>query len=62
MLKLAENQPFYGFTFTGRTFDCGSKEGFIKANVAYAMWSRKMARSLGPELKELLDTIKPVES
>ncbi|MCB1385202.1 MAG: UTP--glucose-1-phosphate uridylyltransferase GalU [Nitratireductor sp.] len=61
MLKLAEKQDFFGFTFTGRTFDCGSKEGFIKANLAYAMWSRKMARSLGPELRELLDSIKPVD-
>ena len=61
MLALAESQDFHGFTFTGRTFDCGSKEGFIKANLAYAMWSRKMARSLGPELRELLDSIKPVD-
>lgn len=62
MLALAKNQDFYGFTFTGRTFDCGSKEGFIKANLAYAMWDRNMAASLGPELRELLDAIKPAGS
>lgn len=60
MLKLAEQQDFYGFTFKGRTFDCGSKEGFIKANVAYAMWDKHMARNLGPELQELMASIKPV--
>lgn len=60
MLKLAETQDFYGFTFKGRTFDCGSKEGFIKANVAYAMWSREMAADLRPELEELMKTVKPV--
>lgn len=62
MLALAEQQDFHGFTFTGRTFDCGSKEGFIKANLAYAMWDRNMAASLGPELRELLDAIKPAGS
>ena len=60
MLALADSQPFYGYTFTGRTFDCGSREGFIKANVAYAMWSRETAVSLRPEIEELLETIKPV--
>lgn len=61
MLALAEKQPFYGYTFTGRTFDCGSKEGFIKANVAYAMWNRELAESLAPELQELIHQIKPAE-
>ena len=62
MLELAKSQDFHGFTFTGRTFDCGSKEGFIKANLAYAMWDRNMAATLGPELRELLDAIKPAGS
>ncbi|WP_075997383.1 UTP--glucose-1-phosphate uridylyltransferase GalU [Salaquimonas pukyongi] len=62
MLTLAQSQDFHGFTFTGRTFDCGSKEGFIKANLAYAMWDRNMAASLGPELRQLLDAIKPAGS
>ncbi|GIL01535.1 MAG: UTP--glucose-1-phosphate uridylyltransferase [Alphaproteobacteria bacterium] len=54
MLALARSQPFYGYTFTGRTFDCGSREGFIKANVAYAMTNPDMAGSLRPELEALL--------
>ena len=33
----AEAQPFYGFKFDGRTFDCGSKIGFLAANVAFAL-------------------------
>ena len=54
MLKLADKQDFYGFRFTGRTFDCGSKEGFIKANVAFAMWNDDLAKELRPQLLELL--------
>jgi len=61
MLTLAKTQDFHGFKFNGRTFDCGSREGFIKANVAFAMWNKKMARSLGPEIEHLLKTIKPME-
>ena len=34
---LQEAAPFYGFKFEGRTFDCGSKIGFLAANVAYAL-------------------------
>ena len=37
MIALAKTQPFYGFKFEGRTFDCGSKLGFLTANVAYAL-------------------------
>ncbi|MCB1424515.1 MAG: UTP--glucose-1-phosphate uridylyltransferase GalU [Zhengella sp.] len=36
MLKLKDLQAFYGYTFTGRTFDCGNPEGFIEANLAMA--------------------------
>src|SRR5258707_568776 len=37
MIKLAKTQPFYGLKFEGRSFDCGSKIGFLAANVAYAL-------------------------
>lgn len=59
LLTLAGIQDVYGFTFAGRTFDCGSKEGFVKANVAYAMWNGEMADELRPEISKLLETIKP---
>lgn len=37
MLRLADQQDFFGYTFEGKTFDCGSKEGFIAANVSFAL-------------------------
>ena len=37
MLRLSTEQPFFGYQFTGKTFDCGSKEGFIAANVSFAL-------------------------
>ena len=37
MEKLAQQQDFFGYEFTGHTFDCGLKEGFIAANVHFAL-------------------------
>ncbi|WP_420961575.1 UTP--glucose-1-phosphate uridylyltransferase [Brucella sp. IR073] len=37
MLSLSGKQEFFAYPFEGRTFDCGSKEGFIEANVAFAL-------------------------
>lgn len=36
MLELSQTQPFHAHPYAGRTFDCGSKQGFIEANVAFA--------------------------
>lgn len=37
MVRLMEQQPFYGSQFQGQMFDCGSKLGFIQANIAFAL-------------------------
>ena len=37
MIKLMEDQKFYGMKYEGRTYDTGSKVGFLMANVAYAL-------------------------
>jgi len=54
MLRLAGEQPFYGTIFEGRTFDCGSKEGFIAANVSFALDRADTAPILREILKEML--------
>jgi UTP--glucose-1-phosphate uridylyltransferase len=55
MLGLAKKQPFYGVDFEGRTFDCGSKIGFLSANVAYALAREDLAAAFRAELKSILD-------
>ena len=53
MIRLALSQPFYGVKFEGRAFDCGSKIGFLVANIAYAL-----ARpDIGPKLRKNLEEI-----
>jgi UTP--glucose-1-phosphate uridylyltransferase len=53
MIRLAEQQPFYGLKFQGRSFDCGSKVGFLAANVAYALAREDIAPTFRAELKVL---------
>jgi UTP--glucose-1-phosphate uridylyltransferase len=54
MIRLAAAMPFYGLKFTGRTFDCGSKIGFLTANVAYALARDDIAPEFRGELEQLL--------
>jgi UTP--glucose-1-phosphate uridylyltransferase len=54
MIELARSQPFYGLEFEGRSFDCGSKVGFLAANVAYALARPDIAPAMRAELKRLL--------
>jgi UTP--glucose-1-phosphate uridylyltransferase len=55
MIQLAGTQPFYGLKFEGRSFDCGSKVGFLTANVAYALARGDIAPAFRKELGDLLD-------
>ena len=54
MGQLAKSQPFYGLKFEGRSFDCGSKTGFLAANLAYALEREDIAPALRAEMKRLL--------
>ncbi len=55
MLKLLETRPFHGVRFGGRTFDCGSKFGFLQANLVLAMSDPELAGPLRTVARELLD-------
>lgn len=57
MLRLKEKQPFHGFHFTGRTYDCGSPEGFIEANIAFAFERPDMRERIGGMIDHLLDAV-----
>jgi UTP--glucose-1-phosphate uridylyltransferase len=54
MIALAKSQPFYAVKFEGRSYDCGSKLGFLTANVAYALKRKDIADELREELQGLL--------
>ena len=54
MIQLARTQPFYGLQFDGRSFDCGSKIGFLAANVSYALARDDIAPEFRAEIKKIL--------
>jgi UTP--glucose-1-phosphate uridylyltransferase len=54
MLALSKTQPFYGLKFEGRSFDCGSKIGFLAANVAYALDRPDIAPEFRAELRRFV--------
>ena len=37
MLKLGKEQTLFGYHYRGETYDCGSPEGFVEANIAFAL-------------------------
>ena len=54
MLRLSDQQPFYGSRYAGRTYDCGTKLGFLAANVAFALKREDLAGPFREELRKLL--------
>jgi len=55
MLKLMESQRFSSIKFEGRSFDCGSKAGFLSANIAFGLDDPKLASEILPFMREMLD-------
>jgi len=50
MVQLIGVQPFHGFRFEGRRYDCGDKVGFLEANLAFGL-----ARpDVEPQLRRIL--------
>ena len=54
MKKLAQAQGFFGVRFDGKTYDTGSKVGFLAANVAFAMARDDIRPGFLDELKKIV--------
>ena len=54
MKKLSESQKFYGLEFEGERHDCGSRAGFLRANIAYGMARPDLRDGLLAEMKKYL--------
>lgn len=55
MIGLAKTQKFYGVEFEGERHDCGSKPGFLRANIAYGMARPDLRDGLRAEMKKYLE-------
>jgi len=54
MLALMKSQKFTGVKYDGKTFDTGSKIGFLTANVAYGLDRPELADAFRAEIEALL--------
>ena len=55
MIGLARTQSFYGVEFEGERHDCGSKPGFLRANIAFGMARADLRDGLRAEMKKYLE-------
>jgi UTP--glucose-1-phosphate uridylyltransferase len=51
--ELLKHEKVYAYRYTGKRYDCGSKEGFLQANVELALASPE----LGPGFREYLRSL-----
>ena len=55
MKGLAKSQKFYGVEFEGERHDCGSKAGFLRANIAFGMARADLREGLRADMKKYLE-------
>jgi UTP--glucose-1-phosphate uridylyltransferase len=55
--RLMDDEGVYAYKFDGKRFDCGSKLGYLQANVEYALKHPEMASSFRGYLKKLSKTL-----
>lgn len=55
MHSLMEIQDFHAVKYEGMSFDCGSRVGFLTANVAFALAHPELRNDFAKELRKLLE-------
>lgn len=55
MARTIDRIPFHGLRFSGTRFDCGSKAGFLEANIAFAL----AREDLGGDMADILRRYAP---
>ncbi|MEM8540695.1 MAG: UTP--glucose-1-phosphate uridylyltransferase GalU [Pseudomonadota bacterium] len=54
MLTLMSDQKMFGTPFAGETYDCGSKLGFLTANMALGLKDAELGSELGALMRKML--------
>ena len=52
--ELKDGHDVFGFRFSGKRFDCGTKAGFLKATVAFGLERPDLGEEFGGYLRELM--------
>lgn len=54
MAQMIGQQPFHGMTFDGKRYDCGSKQGYVEANLALALANPEIGEDIRKIATKLL--------
>jgi UTP--glucose-1-phosphate uridylyltransferase len=54
MIGLSKSQAFYGLEFEGERHDCGSRAGFLRANIAFGMTRADLRDGLRADMQKYL--------
>ncbi|MEO0441045.1 MAG: UTP--glucose-1-phosphate uridylyltransferase [Pseudomonadota bacterium] len=54
MAQMIGQQPFHGMTFDGKRYDCGSKQGYVEANLALALTHPEIGEDIRKIAQDLL--------
>ncbi len=54
MSSMIGKVPFYGYRFDGKRYDCGSREGYLEANIAFALDRDDMKKDVHKILKQFV--------
>lgn len=56
LMNTMPRTAFHGLRFEGKRYDCGTRVGFVEANVAFALANPELSSRLRPLLARLMDT------
>jgi UTP--glucose-1-phosphate uridylyltransferase len=54
MVRLMQNQPFHAWEYTGRSYDCGTKVGYLEATAAFALAHPELGDEAAECLRKVL--------
>ncbi len=54
---LLQEEEVYAYIFEGNRFDVGEKEGFLKANIAFALKRKDLGEEIKKYIKEITETL-----
>ncbi|KEJ96950.1 UTP--glucose-1-phosphate uridylyltransferase [Pseudosulfitobacter pseudonitzschiae] len=59
--EIAQDNPVYGYRFSGQRFDCGSKSGFLQATVSFGLAREELRDDLSAYIRDIVNMEKAAE-
>ncbi|MBM1815502.1 UTP--glucose-1-phosphate uridylyltransferase GalU [Pseudosulfitobacter pseudonitzschiae] len=59
--EISQDNPVYGYRFSGQRFDCGSKSGFLQATVSFGLAREELRDDLSAYIRDIVNMEKAAE-